>query len=393
MKIAMVSRYPQDPTKPPGGVESMTVSLAEALAQVAEGSVTVFTLERDRSRLGEKKVGDVSVRRLLRSPWPMILDVCCGPSRRRLETVLDRMGPSIVHFHETWGLGAVPSTCPQVFTVHGFDSVNIPVEGGRFAGLRSKMWATVEKRGFAKAKHIISISPYVTRQIRPLTNAMIHEIDKPVDLSFFSVNRNEEPGRVLCVGWINPRKNTLMSVRAFAKSFQVGRARKLVVAGVAIDEAYMVSVQAEIARLGLRDAVEFAGQINREQLRAELSRAAVLLLPSLQEDAPMAVAEAMAIGVPVITSNRCGMPYMVEDGRSGFLVEPTYEAQIVEKLNRVLGDEELRCEMGARGRQIANERFHPAEVARKTMRVYQSVIEERTRIYNGVTAKPVGILG
>lgn len=391
MKIAMVSRYPQDPAKPRGGVESVTVILAEALAQVSEGLVTVFTLEHDQSRLGETKFGDVSVRRLLRSKWPMILDVCCGPSRRRLETAFDRTEPTVVHFHETWGLGAVPSACPQVFTVHGFDSANIPAESGRFAGLRSKMWAAVEKRGFAKAKHIISISPYVTKQIRPLTNAVIHEIDNPVDLGFFSVNRKEEAGRVLCVGWISPRKNTLMSVRAFAKSFQAGRARKLVIAGSANDEGYLASVRAEIARAGLGDAVEFAGQINREQLKAELSRAAVLLLPSLQENAPMAVSEAMAIGVPVITSNRCGMPFMVEDGRSGFLVEPTYETQIVDKLNSVLGDERLRREMGARGRQIANERFHPAEVARKTMRVYQSVIEERARIYNGAAAAPVSV--
>src|SRR5690242_16747899 len=183
MKIVLVSRYPQDSAKPHGGVESVTVILADALARVSEGPVTVFTLERDRSRLGQTKFGDVGVRRLLRSNWPMIVDVCCGPSRRRLETMLDREEPSIVHFHETWGLGAVPSACPQVFTVHGFDSANIPAEGGRFAGVRSKMWAIVEKRGFTKAKHIISISPYVTRQIRPFTNAVIHEIDNPVDLS------------------------------------------------------------------------------------------------------------------------------------------------------------------------------------------------------------------
>jgi glycosyltransferase involved in cell wall biosynthesis len=281
--------------------------------------------------------------------------------------------------------------CPQVFTVHGFDSANVPAEDGRFSWLRSKLWKVAEQKGFARTKHIISISPYVTKQIRPQTDATIHEIDNPVDLDFFSIERNEQAGRVLCVGWINPRKNTLMSVRAFAKAFHAGLARKLVIAGMARDQKYLASVQGEIAREGLAGCVEFAGQIDRQQLKTQLSLASVLLLPSLQENAPMAVAEAMAVGVPVITSNRCGMPYMVEDGKSGFLVEPMDEPQIVDRLNKLLGNPDLRRNMGARGREIAKARFHPSEVAQKTMRVYQSVIEQQYRASKRVAASPLSV--
>lgn len=376
MKIVMVSRYPQDPKKPRGGVESVTVNLANALAEMGGASVQVVTLEREISLVGETKSGGVQVRRLFRSRWPMMFDLSIGPSRRRLAAALNGIGPSIVHFHESWGLGAVPTPCAQVFTVHGFDSANLPADSGRFSWIRSQCWKLVEKRGFAAARHIISISPYVTRHLRKYTSAAIHEIDNPVDADFFSVERHEEPGRVLCVGWISPRKNTLMSVRAFAKASRAGHARKLIIAGSANDKQYLAQVQAEIASAGLGASVVFAGQLNRQQLKAELSLASVLLLPSLQENAPMAVSEAMAVGVPVITSNRCGMPYMVEDNRSGFLVEPQDETQIVEKLNRLLGDLELRREMGARGQKIAKERFHPSEVARRTLRVYQAAMGE-----------------
>jgi glycosyltransferase involved in cell wall biosynthesis len=389
MKIVMVSRYPEQPEKPRGGIESVTVILANALAEVEGRCVQVVTLEREKSRLGDFSVAGMPVRRLLRSRWPLILDIHAGPSRHRLTAALTNLEPSIVHFHETWGLGGVSTPCPQVFTVHGFDSANVPAEDGRFSWMRSQLWSAAERRGFAKAKQIISISPYVTKQIRPHTNAAIHEIDNPVDLDFFSIQRNEQPGRVLCVGWISARKNTLMSVRAFARAFHAGLARKLVIAGTAPDAKYLIGVRDEIARQGLGDSVEFAGQINRQQLKKELSLASALLLPSLQENAPMAVAEAMAIGVPVITSNRCGMPYMVEEGKSGFLIEPADEPQISDRLGKLLGHPELRQSLGARGREIAKARFHPAEVAQKTMRVYQGVLEQQSRVCNGVAAASV----
>lgn len=89
----------------------------------------------------------------------------------------------------------------------------------------------------------------------------------------------------------------------------------------------------------------------------------------------MGISEAMAAGVPVVTSNRCGMPYMVADGQSGFLVEPDDTADIARRLTQVLQDPALRESMGAAGRQIALERFHPDVVARRTREVYMQAIE------------------
>ena len=386
----MISRYPQQAEKPRGGVEAVTVTLANALAELGGDSVQVVTLERDQAVLGDSTVSGIAVKRLLRSNWPFVLDLNFGPSRRRLAATLGELEPSVVHFHETWGLGCLPTNCPQVFTVHGFDSANLPAGDGKFSWIRSKVWKVAETRGFARTKHIISISPYVTKQIRPYTQAEIYEIDNPVDPGFFSLERREEEGRVLTVGWISARKNTLGSVRAFAKAFHAGKARKLIVAGMANDPASLALVKAEIEREGLAGCVEFPGQLDRQKLQAELSRASVSLLPSLQENAPMAVAEAMAAGVPVITSNRCGMPYMVEDNRSGFLIEPDDEPQVAERLTRLLADADLRRSMAARSLEIAKERFHPMEVARKTIRVYQRLIEQRAQAGKTVAASQIG---
>lgn len=87
----------------------------------------------------------------------------------------------------------------------------------------------------------------------------------------------------------------------------------------------------------------------------------------------MAIAEAMAVGVPVIAANRCGMPYMIEEGGSGYLIDPENTEQIGARLAAILADPELAAAMGRRGREIAEARFHPDAVARKTRDVYYAL--------------------
>ena len=90
----------------------------------------------------------------------------------------------------------------------------------------------------------------------------------------------------------------------------------------------------------------------------------------------MGIAEAMAAGIPVLTSNRCGMPYMIRHGESGFLVDPTDTGDIARHLHELLTDSGLRENMGAHARQAAHEKFHPSRVAERTMRVYDSAVKQ-----------------
>jgi len=90
----------------------------------------------------------------------------------------------------------------------------------------------------------------------------------------------------------------------------------------------------------------------------------------------MGIEEAMAAGIPVVTSNRCGMPYMVRDGESGFLVDPNNPNDIARRLGQLFKDDELRRTMGAKGREIALDRFHPDKVATRTREVYLRAIHD-----------------
>lgn len=382
MRVVLFSRYPRSFDLPKGGIESVTVILARALARKTDLDVHLITLEKGLVEEMAEEDGKVTIHRLVASSWPQVLDIHVGPGRRRLLNKIRQLKPDLVHSHETFGLAMGRLEVPHAFTVHGFDHANIPAEGGFLVRGRSFFWKYVERRGLGQQKSIISISPYVRGMIEQYApQAAIFDIDNPVDDRYFAITpdkQEEVSKRVLILGWINERKNTLGAVRAIAHAIRSGAKGTLVVAGEAKLDSYKELLLQEIHDLGIENHVEFLGHINREQLQNELRRTSILLLPSLQENAPMAISEAMAASVPVVTSNRCGMPYMVADGESGFLVDPTDSAQIGERLKQLLLSSDLCQKMGARGREIALERFHPDVVAAKTRQVYQNILQKQT---------------
>ena len=380
MKVVVFSRYPVDSSRPKGGVESVTVVLVKALAKLGDLDIHLVTLERERTKIAIEQDGDITVHRLPGSHWPQIMDIVAGPGKKRLVRYIKDLKPDILHTHETYGLGLGHISIPHVFTFHGFDHANLVADSAKFAWIRSPLWKFVEQRGFAAQTNIISISPYVRKMIEPQTNASIYDIDNPVDERFFNITRRPEPGRILCVGWINDRKNTLGSVKAFARIVDSYAEAKLIIAGEPNEAEYFKQVKQFIAQHGIGNRVELLGHVNHIQLEQELSRTSVFLLPSRQENSPMAIAEAMAAGIPAIASNRCGMPYMIAEGKTGFLIDPESTEQIAQCLSKMVGSQQLCQQMGQAGHREAMQRFHPHIVALRTKAVYERICNKDSRI-------------
>jgi glycosyltransferase involved in cell wall biosynthesis len=109
-------------------------------------------------------------------------------------------------------------------------------------------------------------------------------------------------------------------------------------------------LQALHARLGLGDSVAFLGHVTRDALALEYSRARCFCLPTVQEGFGLVFAEAMAAGLPVVACRAAAVPELVHDGETGLLVPPRTPAALAAALERMLGDDRLRKEMGMAGR-------------------------------------------
>ncbi len=296
-----------------------------------------------------------------------------------IQDYLSDLQPDVVHAHDTYGLMVQGLRLPRAFTIHGFIHADTVLAGGRLARLRAMVWRHYETAGWADQPHIISISPYVRERLRGIARGVIHDIDNPIAEACFEVQRKEQPGRIFSAALICRRKNTLGLVEAFAKVASRHPESTLRLAGGVSEPDYAAAVRRRIEELRLSERVELIGSISTQQVREELAKASLFALVSLEEGSPMGIEEAMAVGVPVVTSNRCGMPYMVKDTESGFLVDPHDADDIAWRLDQLLADADLRSRTGAVGRQIALERFHPGRVAARTLEVYERAMRGHHR--------------
>ena len=370
LTVAIVTAFPADPARPRGGVEAVSVNLVRGLAKFADLAIHVVTIDPDCERSIQTRWEGATLHRL-RRPGRNVLTDAIGPGRRLVSEFVTRLKPDVVHSHDVYGLMVKGLPIPRVFTVHGFIHEDTRLAGERFARLRAWIWRRVEIGGWADQPHIVSISPYVRERLSPLVPGVIHDIDNPIDAGCFDVTpRRMAQPVVFSAALINHRKNTLGLVEAFGRYLRGGGNAILRLAGPVAEEDYGRRVRERMVQLGLSERVTLLGSIPAAQIRTELAMASAFALVSFEEGAPMGVAEAMAAGVPVITSNRCGMPYMIRHGESGYLVNP-HDAEDVARHLSMLLDQPGRIEaMGAEARRTALERFHPDVVARRTREVY-----------------------
>jgi glycosyltransferase involved in cell wall biosynthesis len=136
-------------------------------------------------------------------------------------------------------------------------------------------------------------------------------------------------------------------------------------------------LQAQAARLGVADRIDWHGSVPHAELPRFYRNAAVTVLPSLTEAESfgMTLVEAMASGSPVVGSAIGGIPFVVRDGVDGVLVAPGDPTALADALSTVLTDPVLAAELGAAGRRSAESRWDWTHQREQTI----SVLTEAAR--------------
>lgn len=173
---------------------------------------------------------------------------------------------------------------------------------------------------------------------------------------------------VLSVGTLQPRKNHGRLVESLARLREDGHDLHLVLAGGTgwLSEPF----HAQLRNSGLQDVVHLTGYVADADLPALYSAATVFAFPSLYEGFGLPVLEAMACGVPVVTSNVSSLPEVAGD--AALLIDPLDSEALSDALRRVLLDSALRQQLVQAGRARAR-RFGWQRAARELLAVYRSL--------------------
>ena len=270
-----------------------------------------------------------------------------------LVVLMRRTAPDIVHANSSKAgvlgrLAAAVAGVPiRIFTVHGWAF-------SASSGLVSQLYRWADRLMAPLTTLTICVAER-ERTSGLAARTCIAErtvvIPNAVDVDAFPQARHEGgPPLIVAVGRLAEPKDALTLVRALAAV--PGRPFTALLVGDGPDRP---SIEGEVRRLGLQDAVALAG--TRDDVPELLARADVFALSSRSEGAPLSILEAMAAGLPVVSSLVGGVPELVVDGETGLLVPPGDPAAMAVALGRLVADAGLRHRLGAAGRERARCRF------------------------------------
>jgi len=227
---------------------------------------------------------------------------------------------------------------PYSFTAHGSD---ILIEKDL---LREKV---------ENARFVVTISEYNRAMIRQYCDASrddrVEVVRIGVDTNRLRPSRNRigELPQVLSVGRLIEIKAFDDLIRACAVLRDRGARFRCVIVG---DGPHRGSLDALRRELRLESHVSFAGTVSPEELGGYLDGSDLFALASTSEGIPVVLMEAMACGLPVVATRITGIPELVEDGVSGYLVRPRCPEDLASAMTRLLDSPDRGAGMGAKGR-------------------------------------------
>jgi glycosyltransferase involved in cell wall biosynthesis len=379
LRVAIVGPYPRDEGKSKGGVESVTEALADGLARVDGVEVHALTCVKGLKSVVTRITSAGTYVHLI----PLFDTLGCLTKffidAPRIRRELRRIGPDIVHVQSQmlYAHAALEREWPSVLTIHGIRFREAKMERG-YKGLQHRYAIRYELDAVRRARNVICLNKYSRDAYGDLlSKARIRFIDNPIDDVFFGIENREEPGRILLLAAMRRLKGIEYLIQGAAILRDEGVPVDVHCFGPTPDEDYCCEMNALIARLRLSDLVHLRPRASKDEVVKEYAKASVVVLPSLLENAPMVISEAMAAGKPVVATPAGGIPDMVDDGKTGFIVPMRDAVALAKAIGTLIRDSDLRVRLGAASKEVAEKRFRRSAVVDKTLEFYREILGER----------------
>lgn len=246
-------------------------------------------------------------------------------------------------------------------------SINIPVIAIAL-GYEISQYDVIElykskyKALFQYAKHILVVSNHMTKNLIELECPKDKIVYSPASPSadFFEISPHFSNFSILAVGRFVDKKAPQLTIKAFSQVLKECPEAKLIMAG---DGPLLFECKTLVKELNIENQVVFNGRITKEQHKQLLTDALMFVQHSLiaengdSEGTPVAILEASAAGLPIVSTRHAGIPNVVKDTQTGFLVDENDIENMAQKMIVLLQDKDLAKTLGKEGKHYIKSNF------------------------------------
>lgn len=285
---------------------------------------------------------------------------------------LQQEQPGLLHAHSSKAglVGRVASRVtgiPSVFTAHGWAFTGGATTVRKLIAVPSE-WLAARTGG-----EIICVSNYdreLAHRYAIAPEARLHTVWNGIeDVAERAAHGSLGEPVITMVARFAVQKDHATLLRALASISDMPWRLRLVGDGPLLPEAKVLA-----SSLGIEERVDFMGP--RSDVAALLAQSDAFVLASRFEGLPISILEAMRAGLPVVASNVGGVPELVDE-KTGFLVSPEDATALARALGQLLGNPEIRAEMGAKGRGKFERDFKASTMIEKTLGIYKACLTRK----------------
>ena len=357
-RVLIVSTY-FPPNDRAGGAEMYALAMASGLRTNYDWEVTVVSTTSKQACSSEWVPDNITVHRL-----PYRFRLSNSPISItwiwRLRKIIEEVDPDVINIHlPVPGLGDIATFLthkrPIVLNYH-YSSMRKDALAPNLVILPYEfIWLRIVLN---KAAQIVCPSGYVREGFLRDFSGKTHVISPAVDIELFHpAARKVIIPRVLYVGTLN-RSDRHKRFTDLLEAFGMLLADIPALRLSAVGSGDARQEYEDLAgKMGIGDSVDFHGRLEGEVLAEAYRRSTVLALPSETESFGMVIAEAMACGMPVVSTRTGGVPELVDDGRTGLLVPTRDPKSLAGALRTILTDPEKAALFGRAGSQKVRDRL------------------------------------
>lgn len=378
MKIAFLTpEYPHPKTGIAGGIGTSILNLSKALSDLGHDiSILVYRQDKDDyfvdSGIHFYKIKNIKVKGL-----SLFL------TQKKVERLINSLYNSgrieIVEAPDWTGFTAfVNIKCPIIVKEHGSDTYFCHLEE-RPVKFKNKF---LEKQALQKADGIISVSAFTGNLTNKLLglNRKFTVIPNSINASVFEPGLDQQDKlTILYFGTLIRKKGLLELPKIFNLVHETNKEVELILVGkdsgdIKTGNNSTWQLMQPLFNESAIKRVTYLGAVDYSKIQDLIQEATVCVFPTFAEALPVSWLEAMAVEKAIVASNIGWANEMIENGKEGFLVDPTNHKEYAERILKLLGDSDKRHLFGKLAREKVKEKFSHDLVAKESIEFYKTIL-------------------